>query len=69
MLCAIIESYINVPNSLENIGEKSKVKSYLCQIFIFAYAWALGGNLSDTSREKFETYVRDQFDEHPDARY
>ncbi|EEZ99537.1 Dynein heavy chain, cytoplasmic-like Protein [Tribolium castaneum] len=68
MLCAIIESYLNSPNALENIGEKSKVKSYLCQVFIFAYIWSLGGNLTDASKEKFEVYVREQFDDHPDAR-
>ncbi|RZC39366.1 dynein heavy chain 6, axonemal, partial [Asbolus verrucosus] len=68
MICKLIQSYLSIPNSMENIGEKSKVKSYLCQIFVFAYAWGLGGNLTEQSREKFENYVRDQFEEHPDAR-
>lgn len=68
MICAIIESYLNVPGSMENIGEKAKVKCYLCQIFIFSYLWGLGGNLSEQSREKLEIYVKEQFDEHPDAR-
>lgn len=68
MICAIIDSYLKIPNPLENIGEKSKVKSYLCQIFVFAYVWGLGGNLTEMSREKFETYAREQFDDHQDAR-
>lgn len=54
---------------MENIGEKSKVKSYLCQLFIFSYLWGFGGNLTEASREKFEAYVLEQFEEHPDARY
>lgn len=69
MLCAIFESYIKAPKSMENIGEKNKVKSYICQVFIFSYLWAFGGNLTEASREKFEVYVLEQFEEHPDAKY
>lgn len=57
-----------MPGAMEKIGEKSKVRCFLCQIFIFAYLWGIGGNLLDAGKEKFESYVRDQFDDHPDAR-
>lgn len=53
---------------MEKIGEKSKVRCFLCQTFIFSYLWGIGGNLMDAGKEVFEIYVRDQFDEHPDAR-
>lgn len=68
MVCAIIQSFLEMPGAMEKIGEKSKVRCFLCQTFIFAYLWGIGGNLLDAGKEKFESYVRDQFDDHPDAR-
>lgn len=68
MACALFESFINMPGAMEKIGEKSKVRSFLCQTFIFSYVWGLGGNLLDESKERFETFVQDQFDDNPDAR-
>ncbi|XP_031357040.1 dynein heavy chain 6, axonemal isoform X2 [Photinus pyralis] len=67
-ICKLIESVISIPGMIERVGEKSRVRNFVCQIFIFAYLWGAGGNLLDASREKFETYVHDQFDEFPDAK-
>ncbi|XP_023013028.2 dynein heavy chain at 16F isoform X2 [Leptinotarsa decemlineata] len=68
MICCLIESFLSMPGAMDKIGEKSKVRTFLCQTFILSYLWGIAGNLLDESREKFEIYVRDQFDEHPDAR-
>lgn len=68
MVCAIMQSILKTPGAMDKIGEKSKVRNFLCQTFIFSYIWGVGGNLLDASMERFESYVRDQFDEHPDAR-
>ncbi|XP_057658316.1 dynein axonemal heavy chain 6 isoform X1 [Diorhabda carinulata] len=68
MICSLIESYIKMPGAMDKIGEKSKVRCFLCQTFIFAYLWGVGGNLMDESREKFEITIREQFDEHPDSK-
>lgn len=68
MVCAIMQSILQTPGAMDKIGEKSKVRSFLCQTFIFSYIWGIGGNLLDASMERFEIYVKDQFDEHPDAR-
>lgn len=68
MVCALIESHLKITESMENIGEKSKVRCYLCQIFIFSYLWGLAGNLNESSKEKFEIHLREQFDEYADAR-
>ncbi|KAF5272727.1 hypothetical protein FQA39_LY07754 [Lamprigera yunnana] len=68
MICKLFESIIFVPGMIDKIGDKNKVKSFICQIFIFSYLWGCGGNLLDTSRDKFESNVHDQFDEHVDAK-
>ncbi|CAH0547855.1 unnamed protein product [Brassicogethes aeneus] len=68
MLCNIFESYLQMPGAMDKIGEKRKVRKFLCQTFVIAYLWGLGGNLTQDSKDKFESCVRDQFDEHPDAR-
>lgn len=68
MCCSIIDSILHLPGAMEKIGEKSKVRNFLCQTFVYSYIWGLGGNLTDVTREKFEIFVREQFEEHPDAR-
>lgn len=68
MVCSIMQSILHTPGAMDKIGEKSKVRSFLCQTFIFSYVWGVGGNLLDASMERFESYAKDQFDEHQDAR-
>lgn len=68
MICALIDSFINAPGAMEKIGDKAKVRCFLCQTFIFSYIWALGGNLHESSMDKLEVFVKDQFEEHPDSR-
>lgn len=68
VVCRLIESLLKQPGAMEKIGEKSKVRCFLAQTFIFALTWGLAGNMQDATREKFEGFIRDQFDEHPDAR-
>lgn len=67
-MCSLIDSALHLPGAMDKIGEKSKVRNFLCQTFVYAYIWGLGGNLTDVSREKFELYVREKFDDHPDAK-
>lgn len=69
MLCSLIESLISIPGGFDKIADKSRKKNFLCQVFVFSFLWSLGGNLLDHSQEMFEVFVRDLFEEHPDARY
>lgn len=57
-----------MPGAMDKIGEKSKVRTFLCQTFMLCYLWGLGGNLVQDSMDKFGVYVLDQFDDHPDAK-
>ena len=58
-----------MPGAIDKKADKLRVKNFLCQCFVFAYMWSLGGNVIDTSREMFEVFVRSQLEEHPDARF
>ena len=48
--------------------EETKLKSVICTTFVFCYVWAIGGNLKSTSWDAFDTFVRGQFEENPDAK-
>lgn len=65
-MCTIIESLFTDPNSFDAETENSKVLSYICQSFIFSYLWSLGSNLVDSSQNKFEDLVFNQFENHPE---
>lgn len=69
MICKLMESIMRLPNALDTKADISRIKSFLCHSFLFAYMWSVGGNIIDSSRKIFEVFVRDQFEEHPDARY
>ncbi|CAK9798189.1 Dynein axonemal heavy chain 6 [Anthophora quadrimaculata] len=67
MTCALIEYILNDPEAIEKTTEKLRIKTFLIQSFIFAYLWAVGGNVTDESRVAFEAFVRKQFEENNDA--
>nr|KAI8744404.1 dynein heavy chain 6; axonemal-like isoform X3 [Biomphalaria glabrata] len=48
--------------------ESSKMFRFLCQIFVFCYLWALGGNLNDEYRDAFDLFIRQQLDKNQDAK-
>ncbi|XP_026666919.1 dynein heavy chain 6, axonemal [Ceratina calcarata] len=62
MTCAILEYILNEPEAIEKTTEKLRIRTFLTQSFVFAYIWAVGGNLSDSSRVDFEVFVRKQFE-------
>ncbi|XP_031781103.1 dynein heavy chain 6, axonemal isoform X1 [Nasonia vitripennis] len=68
MLCALLESIILEPGAIDKTADSSKVKTFVTQAFVFSYMWAIGGNILDNSREAFELFVKDQFEENADAR-
>ncbi|ERL87542.1 hypothetical protein D910_04933 [Dendroctonus ponderosae] len=68
MICSLIQSHMALPGAMEKIGERAKVRCFVCQVFISSYMWGLGGNITEDSREKFEVFVQSQFEECSDAR-
>lgn len=69
MFCHLFQSIVCVPGAIDKIKDKNILYTFLVQSFVFSYLWSIGGNLTDDSRDNFESLVREQFDEHPDARY
>jgi dynein heavy chain len=62
-----MESLMKLCSDVDLKEIKTPVRSVFCQAFIFAFMWSVGGNITDNSRETFEIFVRNQFEEHPDA--
>ncbi|KAL7297685.1 hypothetical protein TKK_0009351 [Trichogramma kaykai] len=62
MLCALLESLILEPGAIDRTADLSKIKTFLTQAFVFSYIWSIGGNVVDGSRETFEYFVRELFD-------
>ncbi|MEJ1286615.1 hypothetical protein NN561_017623 [Cricetulus griseus] len=48
--------------------EQMKLNTLLCQTFVFCYLWSLGGNLTENYWDSFDTFIRAQFEDNPDAR-
>ena len=48
--------------------DPTKMNRFICQTFAFAYLWGVGGNILEEYWDNFDTFVRQQFDENPDAK-
>lgn len=69
MTCAILEYILNEPDAIEKTTEKAKIRTFLTQSFVFAFLWAVGGNVDDASRSVLEAFAREQFKDNEDALY
>uniref|UniRef100_A0A8C4KUF5 Dynein axonemal heavy chain 6 n=1 Tax=Equus asinus asinus TaxID=83772 RepID=A0A8C4KUF5_EQUAS len=67
-LCCLLESLILGKDGVNLIMEQTKLNTVLCQTFVFCYLWSLGGNLTENYWDSFDTFIRTQFDDNPDAR-
>ncbi|XP_008252409.2 dynein axonemal heavy chain 6 [Oryctolagus cuniculus] len=67
-LCCLLESLILGKDGANLAMEQTKLNTVLCQTFVFCYLWSLGGNLTENYWDSFDTFIRTQFDDNPDAR-
>ncbi|KAF6321024.1 dynein axonemal heavy chain 6 [Rhinolophus ferrumequinum] len=67
-LCYLLESLILGKDAVTLTMEQAKLNIVLCQTFVFCYLWSLGGNLTENYWDSFDTFIRTQFDDNPDAR-
>ncbi|CAL1548306.1 unnamed protein product, partial [Lymnaea stagnalis] len=68
-LCKLLESILFYKfSSFDWSLEPVKMTRLLCQIFVFAYLWAVGGNVTDDNWDALDLFIRQQFDENPDAK-
>uniref|UniRef100_A0A8C5NZ98 Dynein, axonemal, heavy chain 6 n=1 Tax=Jaculus jaculus TaxID=51337 RepID=A0A8C5NZ98_JACJA len=67
-LCCLLESLIFGKDGV-NLGmEQMKLNTVLCQTFVFCYLWSIGGNLTENYWDAFDTFIRTQLEDNPDAR-
>ncbi|KAG8512932.1 Dynein heavy chain 6, axonemal [Galemys pyrenaicus] len=67
-LCCLLKSLLLEKDGVNLAMEQTKLNTLLCQTFIFCYLWSLGGNLNENHWDAFDTFMRTQFDDNPDAR-
>ncbi|XP_077201567.1 dynein axonemal heavy chain 6 isoform X2 [Paroedura picta] len=67
-LCCLLESLLLEKGGPSMKLEQSRLNSLVCQTFVFCYLWSLGGNLTENYWDAFDTFIRQQFDDNPDAK-
>jgi len=67
-LCKLLESLLLVSKSVDVNADPSKLNPVICSTFVFCYLWSIGGNITDTYWDAFDSFVRRQFEDTPDAK-
>ncbi|CAM5115591.1 unnamed protein product [Eretmochelys imbricata] len=67
-LCCLLESLLFGKGGPDLKMDQSKLKTIVCQTFVFCYLWSLGGNLMENYWDVFDTFVRQQFEDNPEAK-
>ncbi|MCJ8749245.1 hypothetical protein PDJAM_G00174240 [Pangasius djambal] len=67
-LCCLLEALLFSKDTPSLKMDSTRLNSLLCQTFVFCYIWAIGGNLTDSSWDTFDSFVRLQFEDNADAK-
>ncbi|XP_040003149.1 dynein heavy chain 6, axonemal [Xiphias gladius] len=67
-LCCLLEALLLCRGGPDLKMDSKHLNSVLCQTFIFCYLWAVGGNLTSSHWDAFDTFVREQFEDNPIAK-
>ncbi|KAI5730401.1 hypothetical protein M8J76_013302 [Diaphorina citri] len=67
MICSLMESTLIEPGMLDRSHNSENTGPLLVQTFLWSYLWAVGGNLTDESRDRFEAFAREQFADEPNV--
>ncbi|XP_038570255.1 dynein heavy chain 6, axonemal isoform X1 [Micropterus salmoides] len=67
-LCSLLEALLLGEGGPELQTDSEDLYSVLCQTFIFCYLWAVGGNLTSSHWDAFDTFIREQFDDNSNAK-
>ncbi len=68
MLCSILQAMFTKRNVDFDL-ETPKFLQLVCQIFVFAYLWSVGGNIHENDHEVFSDFVRQQFESEEYCKY
>ncbi|XP_045894233.1 dynein axonemal heavy chain 6-like [Micropterus dolomieu] len=66
-LCSLLEALLLGEGGPDLKMDSTDLNSVLCQTFIFCYLWAVGGNLTTSYWDAFDTFVREQFEDNSNA--
>ncbi|XP_019622649.1 PREDICTED: dynein heavy chain 6, axonemal-like [Branchiostoma belcheri] len=67
-LCCLLESLLLVGKDVDLKQDPAKLHPLICTVFVFCYLWSVGGNLLEQFFDPFETFVRQQMEDNPDAK-
>ena len=68
-LCALLESLIFQDHGPPDPKMDSvRLHPLICTVFVFCYAWAIGGNLVESSIDIFDSQIREMFQDNNDVR-
>jgi len=67
-LCKLLESLLLVSKGVDLNADAAKLNPIICSTFVFCYLWSIGGNIVDTHWDAFDSFVRHQFEDTPDAK-
>ncbi|KAM9363597.1 dynein axonemal heavy chain 6 [Symphorus nematophorus] len=67
-LCSLLEALLLGEGGPDLTMDSKHLNSLLCQTFIFCYLWGVGGNLTSSHWDAFDTFVREQFENNSDAK-
>ncbi|GCC25591.1 hypothetical protein chiPu_0004002 [Chiloscyllium punctatum] len=67
-LCCLLESLLLGKGGPDLQMDPSQLNSVICQTFAFCYIWSIGGNLTENYWDAFDSFVRHQFEDHPEAK-
>ncbi|KAM4809142.1 dynein axonemal heavy chain 6 [Rhinophrynus dorsalis] len=67
-LCCLLESLLLGKGGPDLKMDPSRLNSIICQTFVFCYLWSVGGNLTENYWDAFDTFVRQQFEDNPEAK-
>lgn len=58
-LCALMQSLMSPARGFKYDKKPEETQLALGRVFVFAYVWALGGNLQHGVREEFDEFARE----------
>uniref|UniRef100_A0A7M4F990 Dynein axonemal heavy chain 6 n=1 Tax=Crocodylus porosus TaxID=8502 RepID=A0A7M4F990_CROPO len=67
-LCCLLESLLFGKGGPDLKMEQLKLNTIVCQTFVFCLLWSVGGNLTENNWDAFDTFLRQEFEDNPDAK-
>ncbi|XP_055488365.1 LOW QUALITY PROTEIN: dynein axonemal heavy chain 6-like [Leucoraja erinacea] len=67
-LCCLLESLVLGSHGPDLTMDVSQLNGVITQAFAFCYIWSIGGNLTENYWESFDSFVRRQLEDHPEAK-